>query len=198
MGLLTPEKTEMYDELAVESGSPRDNGFPELAPSEAASPEEEGFMGAGLDMLMSFMYSEKGMASVAQALQQDDRPLYEKLPEVAMPMLLKVRGDLEEAFDAPVPSSIFFAEGGLMQSAVQMLLEVASSMGLPGADDPDQASGAVINLYKKAGEYMLESNDPESLDEVMRLGSEMAMTAADGTRTDPDDFMREAQKKTLV
>lgn len=170
-----------------------DPAFAHATADEAASPEEERALGAVMDIVRSMVYSEEGMAKVANVLQQDKRPLLQKIPDILGPILLRAKSQVEEASGEPVPGSVFFGEGGAMEQSIDVMFELADQLKLPGASDPDQFSGAMMGLYKKAGEHILETGDTDSRKEAAKLAAQMALTQPDGNMQDPDEFMRKNQ-----
>jgi len=153
------------------------NQFETLTPDEEASPEEEEAMALAMHKFMSDMYSEETMPKVANVLHQDKRPLYEVIPDMLQPMLLAAKGEIEEITDEPAPASIFFSEGGMLQTGVSLLFEMAQTLAIPGADDPDQFSAALMNIYKKAGEHILETGDKEAMAEALEMGGSLVAEA---------------------
>jgi hypothetical protein len=180
------------DIKALEEASQVTTDDPQLSllqGSEEASPEQEQMLGEAMIGLQEFMYSEEGMAKIAQIFQQDERPLYQSVPDVAEMLLQKVHTDMSG--DGEVDAAIFFGEGGLLQQLPPMLFEIAASLGKPGADDPDQRSAALIGTYKKAGEFILAKGDEDAVSEAARLGQEVLMTQDDGSLATPQQFMKQ-------
>lgn len=147
---------------------------------EDASPDEEAAMGIGLHKMMEDLYSDETMPKFANVFHQDRRPLMEVIPDILQPMLLAAKNEIEEATDEEAPSSVFFSEDGLMHQGVNMLFDMAQALAIPGSDDPDQFAAALMNIYKKAGEYILEKGDEDARREALELGGEM-VARAEGT-----------------
>ena len=154
-----------------------------ITPDEPATEEEERALGEATISMMEFLYSDEGLANVTNALKQDNRELFEKIPEIAMPMLQKVKAEHPDA-----DATTFFGGGGLIQTVVDALLELAKQEGLPGAEDEQQAQATVINMYRLVGEFISETGDEGSLDEAQNLSMEMALTQPDGSMMPPNQF----------
>lgn len=164
---------------------------PQLAPitaDEPASEDEERTLGLATINVMEYLYSDEGMMNVLNVLKKDDRPLYEKIPDIAMPLLEKAHAESPDA-----DAATFFGEGGLIQQVASMLLELAEQEGVPGADDEEQQQATIINLYRKAGEYVQQSGDQDAIQQGQELGIDMALTQDDGTMMAMDDFKEPQQ-----
>lgn len=185
-GLLDPISPELEP---LEEGL-ADPSFSPLQGSEEAGPEEEQALGEALAAAMDFAYSEEGMAKIVQVFQQDDRPLFESVADIGAMLVQKALTEIP-AQDKDTKSAIVFGEGGLLQQVPPLLFEIAEQIGRPGAEDPDQLSAAVINLYKKAGEHVLESGDEQAKQEVQELGQEVALAGED----DPQKFAKRVAKE---
>ncbi len=144
-----------------------------IAPDLEADPEEEVALGIGLHKLMSDLYGDETLPKFANVFHKDERPLMEVIPDLLEPMLLSAKSTIEEQTDQPAPSSVFFAEEGLMQQGVTMLMDLAQQLGIPGSDDPDQYSAALMGIHKKAGEHILEQGDEEAVGEALEMGGQL-------------------------
>ena len=168
-------------EMAGEQGAGlEDPQIQQLTGTEDASPEEEQQLGEALVTAKEFMYSEKGLAAIANVFQQDDRQLWQTIPEVGTMILEKVHGEMPGA-----DGSIFFGENGLLQQMPVLLFEIAEQLGVPGYDDPDQLAAATMGLYKSVGEYLTERGDEDAMREAQRLGQEVLLTQDDGSMMAP-------------
>lgn len=160
----------------------------QLQATEDASPEQEQMLGEHLASVMDYLYSEKGMAAIVNAFNQDERPLFESVPQIASMILEKEYSKMQQKGE--VDSTIFFGEGGLLQQLPPLLFDIAAQIGRPGAEDPDQLSAAVIGLYKRAGEHIMESGDADAIAEAHALGAETLMTQQDGSIASPETLMK--------
>lgn len=181
----------MLEEMEVGLADP---SFAPLQGAEPASPEEEKALSEALASVMEYAYSEQGMAKIVQVFQQDDRQLFEVVPDVGAMLLQKAAGELAGA-EGDVPSTVFFGEGGLLQQVPPLLFEIAEQLGVPGAEDPDQLSAATIGLYKKAGEYILQKGDEQAREEAISMGKEAVLANEDGSVQDPKKFAERAMKE---
>jgi hypothetical protein len=149
--------------------------------TEDASPEEEKQLLQATVKLRNWLYSEAGMAAVANVFNQDSRELFEIIPEVGKLALERVHGEMPNA-----DPSIWFGENGLIQQTPPMLFEIAEQMGVPGTDNQDQLAAATMGLYKAVGEHILEMGDEEARKEAVRFGTETLMTGEDGEMSTPE------------
>lgn len=171
-----------------------DGNFESLTPDEPASPQEEAAMAIGTHKLMDDLYSDEGLPKFANVFHQDQRELFEVIPELAYPMLLAAKQEIEEQMDEAAPSSVFFAQGGLLEQNVDRLFELAQQLNIPGSQDPDQYAAAMMATYKKAAEYIMETNDEQSMREAAELGGEMVAEKEAGT-LDLDEAQKVLQKR---
>lgn len=169
-----------------------DPSFRPLQGELDASPEEEEAAARAMAHIMDFLYSEEGMASVVQVMNQDSRQLYEIVPDIGAMLIQKAQSDL--IADGLEPSAeIYFAEGGLLQQVPVMLFELAEQLGKPGAEDEDQLAAATIGLYKKAGDHVLKGKDQAAIEEAVSMGQDVVLAKEDGTREDPEKFAKRAR-----
>lgn len=180
--------------LQLEEGITVDD--PSFAPLQGqvdASPEDEAALGQAMGSIMEFMYSEEGMAAVAQVINQDDRQLFELVPELGAMLIKKAQSDLS-ADGVQINPDVYFGEGGLLQTVPLMLFELAEQLGKPGADDEDQLAAATIGLYQKAGDHVLKSKNEEALHEAASLGEDVVLAQKDGSREDREKFAKRVAK----
>jgi len=151
-----------------------------MGTEDASGEEEQELLKAMVD-LREWMYSEAGMAAIANAFNQDRRELFEVISDVGKMALEKVHGKMPN-----VSPAVWFGENGLIQQAPAMLFEIAEQMGIPGTDDPDQLAAATMGLYKAVGEHILEMGDEEAKQEVLKYGAETLMTGEGGEQLTPE------------
>lgn len=161
-----------------------------LVADEEVEPHEEQIMGEALIDMNEWLYSDKGLAAVVQALKAGGREPFESIPDVVVPMLQKVQTTNPDA-DAVT----FFAEGGLIQEAVDRVIEIAEAEGIPGIEDEEQKQAAIINLYRMVGEHIIRTQDKEAIGEAKGLANTMARTTDDGSLAPPESF---AQKNDML
>lgn len=157
-----------------------------LSGTEEASDDEERQLALAMDKAMEWMYSEDGMAAIANMFQQDSRELWETIPEVGTMVLEKVHTDMPPDTDG----SVWFGQGGMLQQMPSLLFEIAEQLQVPGYDDPDQLAAATIGLYKKVGEYLIERGDKEAAQQAMALGQETLLTGEDGEMMTPEQVAK--------
>ena len=165
----------------------------QLQATEEADPEQEQALGEALIEMRDFIYSEKGMSSIVNIFNKDQRQLWESVPEAGRNILMKSHVDMQKRGE--VDPAVFFGEGGLIQQLPPMLFEIAGNLGKPGADDPDQQTAALIGLYKAAGEYILEKGDEDAIKEVGKLGARTMLTGEDGEMMSPESFVKQNAKE---
>lgn len=146
---------------------------PSIGADEPASPEEETAMGIALHKMMEDLYSDDTLPKFANVFHKDERPLYEVVPDILQPMLLSAKQEVETETEEPAPSSIFFAEEGLLKLGVEMLFDLAQQLDIPGSQDPEMLAAALINTYKLAGEHILDSGDEDAKAEAAELGGQL-------------------------
>jgi hypothetical protein len=181
---------EMFNPEGLEAGLENEIEIPtQLQPlvgEEPASDYDEQIMGEATIAMYDWLYSDKGMQSVVNMMKQDSRELFEVIPDIAVPLLEKVRNEIPEA-----GADTFFADGGLIQQVVEELLDLAKQENLPGAHDPDQEQAVIVNLYRKIGEIL--ERDPSSKEGAAELGSEMLRTKDDGSLMSEEKLSKAGQ-----
>jgi len=176
-------------EAGMESGL-EDPTFAPMRGTEDASPEDEQALGEALNIIMEFAYSNEGMAAIVEIFNQDDRELYEQVPDIGAMLLQKAHTELTSRGMKP-SADIFFGDGGLLQQVPPLLFEIAEQIGKPGAEDDDQLAAATIGLYKKAGEHVLASKDDRAIQEALSLGEEVLLQDSDGTQMSRAKFTKQ-------
>lgn len=174
-----------FDPATADLEGVRDPILDPVTPTEDASPEEEEALAKATVAFREFAFSDKGLQVIIDMLTVKDMELFETIAEAAAPILQKVHADMPD-----LPGSVYFGDGGLLQQAVSSIWDIAVQQGVPGSDDEEQRDAALINLYKMAGEYILESGDQDSVDEAILLGKTMALTNKDGTMSSPRKFRK--------
>lgn len=174
--LLTPDDDASLAELTegyadqLEPLSNEINGIP-------ATREEEGAMAIGAHKVMSDIFSDETLPKFANVFHQDERPIHEVVVDLAKPMLLSAKNEIEQQTGEDAPASVFMAEDGLLMQAVAGLFDLAQQLSIPGADDPDMFAAALMGGYKAIGEHVLEeaeaSGDMTAMGEAAQLGGEL-------------------------
>jgi hypothetical protein len=167
---------DMFNPAGLEEGLPLDVS-PQLQPlvaDQEATELEEDIMGAATIDMMDWLYSDQGLQAVVNMLKQDSRELFEKVPDVVVPLLEKVRNGNPDA-----DSATFFGENGLIQMAIDEVLGIAEQEQIPGSMDEEQKQAVVINTYRKIGEVL--EQDESSKEGAKELGDEMLRTKDDGS-----------------
>lgn len=188
-GLLGNDNLAAMDELA-ESGDAR---FEALTPDEEASPEEEAALAIGLVKIREDIFGET-LPQMANVYHQDERELYEVIADMAQAQLIAAKDEIEQETDEAAPASVFFSEGGLLEQCVDANFKLCQQLNIPGSQDPDQYAAAMMNTYKKAGEYIMEVGDEDAIKEATELGGMMVAEKEVGT-TDLDEAQNILQKR---
>lgn len=160
-------------------GYAADATFAPITDTEDASQEEETFLSAVMDYFMGYIYSDEGLSKVVQAMKQDKRELFEKIPDIVEPILKRAKLEVEGA-GGEIPASVWFGEGGALQSANDLMFEIAQQSDIPGSMDKDQYAASLMQLYGKAGQAIEEEGDPNAVREAEDLMMEMAIGAQGG------------------
>jgi hypothetical protein len=190
-GFLQPSDSE----LAPLAEGFADPTFEPLTGDEEASAEEEKFLAAVMDYFMGYIYSDEGLAKVVQALKQDRRELFEVIPDIIEPLLKKAKLEVERASGQDIPASVWFGEGGALQSANDFLFELAQQSDVPGSQHTDQYTASLINLYGKAGQTIEEEGSEEAIKEAEALMMEVSVGAQGG---DIEEIKRQPKHKDLT
>ena len=178
------------EELEAGADYMNDPQLSNMVANEDASPEQEQMLGEAIVGIMDFVYSEEGMASIVQIFNQDQRELYEQVPDIGEMILQKAYADMASSGQEP-DSAVFFGDGGLLQQLPPMLFEIAETIGKPGADDPQQMEAAMIGLYQKAGQYILDKDDTDAKQQAIQLGMETILTGEDGELMEPAQIQKQ-------
>lgn len=96
------------------------------------------------------------------------RELYQGISQAAFQILLATKQKYE-AGGQKVPPAALFGEGAAIHTAVDELFQIAQAAQLPGSDDQDQYSAAMMNIMRLAGEHIEKSNDDDSVAEAQEL-----------------------------
>lgn len=94
--------------------------------------------------------------------------LYQGVGFAAFQILLATKQKFEEG-GTKVPSATLFGEGGAIHTTIDELFQVARAAGVPGSDDEDQYSAAMMEVMRLAGEYIENVGDDESIGETQEL-----------------------------
>lgn len=159
-----------YDEfLQEEEGEDlygSDPMFEAFRPSVYATEEEENQLIDVTTSALSFVFG-KGTPAVVRVVQAAQEP-FMGVAEVAFQALLKEKTEMESQGQKP-SSSVFLSQEGAIPAVVNGIFEVAQAAGIPGANDPDQFAAAIIEVYRKAGEYITNEGDERAVAEASEL-----------------------------
>lgn len=177
---------EGYSDLEGLEGNFADPMFDHVKADEAASDGAEVVLGVAMEEVGRILYDEGGANDVAEMLKNDERPLYQSLPEIAVPFLTKAYQVVQETAEDDEVSDVMFGEGGVLTQVVDALFDVADMAGHPEAQDEDQYAAALIGVFNKVGEHISNEGDEAAMSEIADLGMSMAATNPDGSMNDLD------------
>lgn len=184
-----------FADLEGLEGQYTDPMFQHLSADEEASGGAEMVLGVAMEEIGRVLYDEGGASDIAEMLNNDQRPLYESLPEIAVPFLQKAYQVVKETAEEEEISDVMFGEGGVITSVVDALFEVAQATGVPDADDDDTYAAVMIGTFNKVGEHIQQQGDEVAMSQIAELGIDMGTTNPDGTMTDPEEFKDPQQSK---
>ena len=163
-----------------------DPAMEHLTADQEPTEEEEKLLAGGIIDMGEWAFSDAGLGNILNVLNQPNGPeLWEVVPKIATGMLQKARPALDKAAGGETPGAVWFGEGGMISSAVDILFDIAEQEQVPGWDDTDQYQAAVMGVYKAVGEEILNTDDKSSQLEAKSLASDMARTNPDGSMQDP-------------
>jgi len=192
---LTPK--EDFGGIEGLEGNYADPMFDHVRADEAASEGAEMVLGVAMEEIGRILYDEGGAEDVRQMLESDQRPLYEKLPEIAVPFLTKAYQIVQETAEDDEVADVMFGEGGVIQQVVDSLIDVADMAGDPEARDEDVYAASLIGVYNKVGEHIDAEGDEAAKAQIAELGIDMASTNPDGTMTNLE-AMKDPQQSAVA
>lgn len=143
-------------------------GADQLGPNEeAATPEEEALLQKAADTVTEFLHGEK-RDQVAKDIAQGQGELYERVSDVAYPLLM---GMSQSAKDADPGFDFWMALGTI---AIEELFAIADAADLPGAQDQEQMEAALLDMVVRHGEE--NQDNPEAVEAAKQAATEMAQT----------------------
>lgn len=126
--------------------------------------------------------------------------LYQGISQAAFQILLATKQKYEQG-GQKVPPAALFGEGGAIHTAVDELFQMASAAGVPGADDQDQYSAAMMNVMVLAGDYIEKASDDTSIAEAQDLLIDVEAASGEPQRTMPpmqdDGSLQSAIQRSL-
>jgi len=94
--------------------------------------------------------------------------LYQGVAQAAFQILLSSKQKYESG-GQKVPPAALFGEGAAIHTAVDELFQLAQAAGLPGSEEQDQYSAAIMDVMRQAGEHIEKSGDDTSIAEAQEL-----------------------------
>lgn len=182
------KKNPEFADIEGLEGGYTDPMFQHVTADQPADDGSEMVLGVAMEEVGKVLYDDGGAADVVEMLRNDQRPLYESLPEIAVPFLTKAYQVVQETAEDDEISDVMFGEGGVITGVVDALFEVAQAAGIPEAEDEDNYAAVMIGVYNKVGEHIDMEGDEMAKSQIAELGMDMATTNEDGTMTDPESF----------
>jgi len=179
-----------FDEFAVDF----DPALHHLQGDIAADPGEERQMEDVISSAGQFVYGDN-MASNLNAMKTQQE-LYIGVADVAFEILKREKNRLEDKKEQVFPS-VFFAETGATPVVLDQLWDLAGAAGLPGSNDQDQYAAALINLFRRIGESIVEEGDEEAISQAEELAISMALTNEGGSSAEGPGVADEAANANL-
>lgn len=147
-----------------------------LQGEDEASPQEERQLMQVVQGSADAIFGDNMSAFIKQLKGGSSRAgkenLYDAASFAVMQVLLRQKQDLEKTGEKAEPA-VFFAESGAVPLVTDMVFDLAKQLQLPGADDQDQYAATIINVFKMAGEHVLDSKDAGAIDEATRVATNM-------------------------
>jgi hypothetical protein len=172
-------------------------GFQALEADEPAGPELENELIKKVVNVREYLFNEGNYPKVLARLNVRTEDFFEAAADTAFHIALAEhnkatgRGEIENP-------AVYFCDGALLSSTVDMLFEVAQHHEIPGSQDPNQYAAAMGYAWQKAGEYIMENGDETSIAEAQEIMADVALTREDGsmveTREDAMAVRRNRQR----
>ena len=127
---------------------------------EMASEEEQALLQSVMDGIVEVIHGNQS-DKVAELIIGSGEP-YEGISMAAHAIILAAHMEAHRQ-GVDIPSDVFLGENGAAQETVELLWEVATSIGVVSPDDEEQLSAAYLNTIRLIGEAMLELDDPSAV-----------------------------------
>jgi hypothetical protein len=166
-----------------------DPAMQHMVADQEPTPEEEKLLTGGIIDMGEWAFSDQGLIAILDVLNQPNGPeLWQVVPTIAAGMLQKARPALDQAAGGETPGAVWFGEGGMISSAVDIIFDIAEQEQVPGYDDPDQYQASVMGVYKAVGEEILNTGDANSIAEASSLAGDVARTRPDGSMVPQEEI----------
>jgi len=169
-----------------------DPAMQHLVATEEPTEEEEKLLAGGIVDMGEWAFSDEGLSAILQVLNQPNGPeLWQVVPQIATGMLQKARPALDKAAGGETPGAVWFGEGGMISSSVDIIFDIARQEEVHGANDDDQYSASMMGVYKAVGEEILNTGDEASKAEATSLANDIALTNPDGSMSTPEEKLEQ-------
>jgi hypothetical protein len=179
-----------FDEFALDY----DPALHHLQGNAEASLEEENQMKQVVQGSTDVVFGD-AMPQTLNAIRTQPE-LYMGISDVAYEILKAEKAKMDGKGEEVHPS-VFFAETGAAPVIIDQLWSLAEAADLEGSRDKDQYSGALINLYRRMGEHIIEEGDENAIIEAEELAINMALTNEDGSFMEDPDSGDSAQRNNI-
>ena len=106
--------------------------------------------------------------------------LYQGIGAAAFQILLATKAKFEEG-GTKVPPATLFGEGGAIHTTIDELFQLAQAAGIPGANEQDQYSAAMMEVMRLAGDHIETTGDDASVAEAQELLIDVERTGPNGS-----------------
>lgn len=173
------ESAAMYDELVG-----MDRGFEQAAANEPASPEEQEQYDNFLSMYIKVLDGPQQERIVD--MLDASKNLYQGVSRAAFLTLQSTKLKYEQTRGAINPS-VFFGEGGMISTAVDLVFQMAQAAGIAQSDDMEQYSAAQFDIMRQVGEHMRAAQEDGAIGEAQDYLVDMEMGPDDSDEYDDVD-----------
>lgn len=159
------------DVMAAVEGAMASEEFSELGiGTELASEEEQMKLGAIVDSVQQAIHGNSS-DRIVQLLEQHKEP-YQGLG--AAGHVLTIAAYMQANKQGMEPGTdVFLAENGVVQTTMELLWEVAVSMGKVDNNDDEQFAAALLDVQRRIGETILEEDNPQAIRSAQEMLLEM-------------------------
>lgn len=153
---------------------------PALGPLEATEEPTKEEIDALDDInaeVLNFIHGDNQSSVLASI--SNGQELYQGIGSAAFQIMLATKSKFEQGGE-PIPPASLFGEGGAIHTTVDELFQLAQAAGVPGADDQDQYSAAMMETMRQVGEYIEQTGDDASVAETQELLIDIEQTGGQG------------------
>lgn len=153
---------------------------PALGPFEAneePTKEEQDSLDDVMAEVLKFIHGDNNASVLGSIGNTQD--LYQGVGAAAFQILLATKQKFEMG-ENTLPPAVLFGNGGAVHSTVDEIFQLAQAAGIPGSEDQDQYTAAIMEVMRLAGEYIETSGDDSSVGEAQELLIDVEQTGYQG------------------